>query len=177
MIDHRAIHRYARALFELALDRGELETIDRHFIRVRELVNQHREISHLVSNSTISLAEKEDFIGKIVPSDLPVTLLNFLKVLIKKKRFNELVFIQADFHKLAEKKQGIREVEAVTAAALSERTENKLREALKRKLRSEIRLITKVDPDLIGGFILRFDDSEINSSFRGRIEEIRQSLI
>ena len=143
MIDLRAIRRYAQALFNLARERGELETIQKDFLRVRELVQRHREIGNLVSNSTIALAEKEDFLEKVVPADLSKLLLNFLKVLIKKKRFIEILSIQEAFYQLYEKERGIREVVATSAAGLSERAEEKLRSILKQKWNVEIRLVTK----------------------------------
>lgn len=177
MMDHRAIRRYSESLFGLAVHRRELEPVQENFLLLRELVVRHREISHLVSNSTISLTEKEDFIEKIVPSGIPALLLNFLKVLIKKKRFNELGAIQEEFHRLYEKSQGIKEVEAISVLPLSSVAENRLREALTRKLNSKVRLLTKTDPALIGGLILRFDGMEINSSYKSKLEEIRQKLL
>jgi F-type H+-transporting ATPase subunit delta len=176
MIERRAVSRYASALFGLAKDANELRQMDSDLLQARELVEKHSEISHLVLNSSISRAEKEDFIEKIMPPATSKVILNFLKVLIDKKRFAELVYIQEEFRRLFEKKQGIREVEAITAIELSRENEAKLIETLKKKLRSEIRLITQVDPDLIGGIILRFEGHEINSSYRARLDELRQQL-
>ena len=180
MMDHKAGIRYARALFALAGERRELEEIEKEFIRVRALVERHPEITHLVLNSTISSGEKEDFIDKVLtekgrPSS--ALLLNFLKVLIKKRRFKELTAIQEEFHRLYEKKQGIREVRAITAIPLSRANEDKMRMVLKKRLQSEIRLVTEIDPGILGGLILRFDDGEIDASFRNRLHELKQKLM
>ena len=177
MMDLRAVHRYTRALFELAEKQKTLDRIESQFHEIKLLVERHHEIPHLVLNSTISFAEKEDFISKIVPSETSPLLLNFIKVLIKKKRFNELAAMQKEFHKLYEKKKGVREVEAVTAIALSQANEQKLITVLKKKLGSEIRLMTKVDPEMIGGLILRFDGTEVNSSYHAQLEELRQLVL
>ncbi len=177
MTDHRAVLRYAHSLFDLSDKRTGLEAVERDFIRVRELVLQHPEITHLVSNSTISLSEKEDFMDKILPEDLSKLLFYFVKVLIKKKRFRELPLIQEEFHRLYEKKRGIREVELVTAVELSPSLQQKLNSALKKKLKSEIRLHPKTDPDLIGGLVLRFEGNEINASLKSRLEGLRQILM
>ena len=177
MMDQQAAERYSRALFELAAERGELETVDKDFIRVRQLVDGHAEISHLLSNFTIALAEKEDFLEKIAPVEISRLLLHFLKVLVKKRRFRELSAVQEEFHRLFEKKQGIQEVRAVTAAKLSRTQEDRLCSVLKKKLHAEIRLVTEIDPDLLGGLVLRFDGTEINGSLRGRLEELKQRLM
>ena len=67
MVDSGASGRYAHALFGLAKEKGQLDQVGKEFIEVIRLIDQHKEISHLVLNSTISRAEVEDFIGKASP--------------------------------------------------------------------------------------------------------------
>lgn len=177
MIDRKAAGRYSAALFELAKESHSLEPVDRDLLRVKELCGQHPEIANLVSNSTVSRTEKEDFIDKIVPADLTRLVVHFMKVLIKKIRFRELALIQENFHKRYEREKGIREVEVRSAHALASATLEKLRAVLKKKLSAEIRLLPKIDPHLMGGMVLRFEDLEVNASFRSRLEEIKQSLL
>lgn len=176
MMDLRAVHRYSRALFGLAEKRNQLDSVDDQFLAVKEMVKKYAEISHLISNSTISRAEKEDFIGKIVPSDTLPVLVNFLKVLIKKKRFRELPLIQEEFHRLYERKRRIEEVTVISAVPLSPENTTKLGKILENKLKSDIRLSAKVNPKLIGGMILRFGGNEINASFRSRLDTLQQML-
>ncbi len=176
MMDLRAVHRYSRALYELAEKQNLLDLIDDQLIDIRKLVEKHTEISNLVSNSTISSAEKEDFISKIVPGDTQPLLINFLKVLIKKKRFREFAFIQEEFHRIYEKNRRVEEVTAVSAVPLSRENAEKLEKVLEEKLKSDIRLVTKVDPAMIGGLVLQFAGNEINASFRSRLDAIEQVL-
>lgn len=176
MIDLRAAHRYARALFELAEKDNTLDAIDDQLVAVLDVVRKYPEISRLISNSTITLAEKEDFIGKIIPGNTLPLLLNFLKVLVKKKRFLELSFIQETFHRLYEKKRRVEEVIVVSAVPLSGPNAARLEKVLETKFKSDIRLALKTDPDMIGGLILRFSGNEINASFRSRLDALRQAL-
>jgi F-type H+-transporting ATPase subunit delta len=176
MKDLRAVHRYCRALYELAEKAGKLDVMDDQLLAVRKLVDKHPEISNLVSNSTITLAEKEDFLSKIVPADTLPVLINFLKVLVKKKRFRELAAIQEEFHRDYEKQCGIEEVTVISAVPLSAENAAKLKETLKLKLKSDIQLIAKTDSKIIGGLILRFGGQEINASFRARLDSLHQLL-
>ena len=137
-LDMRAIYRYSRALYELAEKSGQLDKIEAQLTEIRHLVEKHLEITNLVSNSTITLAEKEDFISKIVPAGTLPLLINFLKVLIKKKRFRELALIQKNFHRLYEKQRRIEEVVVVSAVPLSHENSAKLKETLKEKLKSDV---------------------------------------
>ncbi len=152
-MDLRAARRYSLALYGLAEKAGQLDAIDDQFMAIRKLVDKHFEITNLVSNSTIRLAEKEDFIGKIVPEGTLPLMLNFLKVLIRKKRFRELVLIQEEFHRLYEKMRRIEEITVISAVPLSAANAAKLEETLKKKLNSAIQLIHKINPNMIGGLI------------------------
>lgn len=175
--DHQVSLRYARALFGLVDEAGTLEKADYGFAQIIELIRKHPEIKHLVSNSTISRAEKEDFIHKIFPADTEKILVNFIKVLVKKGRFSQVESIQKEFHKLFETKKGIKEVEVITAIELSDEVQQKLRSALNKKLNAEIRLQLSVDKDLIGGMQIRYDGTEIDTSYKNRLAELRQILL
>ncbi len=176
MIDLRAVRRYSQALYAMALAQGSADAIDDQLIEVRKLVEKHTEITNLVSNSTIALPEKEDFIAKVVPVQTVPLLVNFLKVLIKKKRFQELRWIQEEFHRLYEKQRRVEEVTAVTAVPMSSENTARLEKVLESKLKSDIRLVTKVDPKMIGGLVIRFAGNEINAGFRSRLDSIAQLL-
>lgn len=176
MIDLRAVRRYSKALYEMSERAGTSDAIDDQFVAFKELAAKHHEISNLLSNSTISLAEKEDFVSKIVPQGTNLLLVNFLKVLVKKKRFAELRWIQEEFHRLYEKQRRVEEVTAISAVPLSEANRARLEEMLAAKLKSDIRLVTKTDPKMIGGLVIRFAGHEINAGFRSRLESIAQLL-
>lgn len=176
-MDPKAVSRYSRALFNLADERRQLDAVEKDLAQARKLVGQYPEISHLVLNSTISRAEKEDFIEKVMPADLSRLVIDFVKVLVKKRRFQELSFIQEAFHRLYEKKRGIQEVKVVSAIPLTGAVQDKLVQALKRKFQCEVRLLPETDPGILGGFILRFDGTEINGSYKNRLEELRQRLM
>lgn len=176
MMDLRAVYRYSRALYELAEKQNTLDLIDDQLLAARELTETHPEISHLLSNSTIALTEKEDFLGKILPQETSLLLVNFLKVLVKKKRFQELPLIQKAFHRLYEKKNRVEEVTVISASELSAENTAKLESVLVKKLGLGVRLVTKLNPKMIGGLVLQFAGHEINASFRSRLEALHQLL-
>ncbi|MSR77060.1 MAG: ATP synthase F1 subunit delta [Candidatus Omnitrophica bacterium] len=177
MIDHRVSRRYAGALIGLVTQADDLERVDQDFTKVRQMIGQYPEITHLALNSTISRAEKEDFIEKIFGPEVSGIMIHFLKVLIEKHRFAQLIGIQEEFHRLYEKKKGIQQVDVITAAALNPKTEERLIQALQKKFRTEIRLQTHVNPAILGGMILRFGGNEIDASFKDRLLKMRRLLL
>lgn len=176
MIDYRAAHRYARALLGYAEEKGTLEKTDADLNSVSVLLAAEPKIAHLALNPTLSQTEKEEFMEKIIPSGISKEVLRFVKLLVKKGRFRELAYIQRHFRLLFERKKGIQEVHALSAKPLSPELEAKLVKLLKSKLRSEIRLVTETDPELIGGLILRYDGMEVDTSYRSRLMLLKQKL-
>ena len=177
MRDYQVSSRYACALMGLAGSLDAIEALDESFTFLIQIVDKHPEISHLLLNSTISKLEKEDFVDKIFPQEMPRLLVSFAKALIRKGRFVHIREIQETFHKLFEKEKGLQQVEAITAIPLSKKSEDRLKSVLKEKLNAEIILTATVDPQIMGGLIIRFDGKEINSSFASHLSELRQKLL
>lgn len=177
MMDYRAAQRYSRALFNLASGKNLLDDVAADFLAVRQMIEKHPEISHLVSNSTIAQSEKEDFLEKVMPAHIARLLVDFLKVLMKKRRFRELAAIQEMFHKLYEKHKGIQKVGVISAVELSGAVLDRIRTVLEKKLNLYVHLVPEVDPAMIGGLVLQLEDKEINASFRERLRELKQRLM
>ena len=177
MKDAVVCDRYARALFKLSESRNEWEKIESDFDRICRVLSENPEIDRVANNPFISDNEKSGWLAKIFSGSISNTLLDFLNVLIEKKRFENLQGIRDEYHRLFEIKRGIREVTVTTAVPLSESNRNALRNALTRKLRSEIHMICRTDPKMIGGLILNFDGFEIDSSYQTYLTEMRQKLM
>ena len=176
MASSHAARRYARALFGLAENRNELETTENSLGEACKSIKRHPEISHLVLNSTIARDEKEDFIDKVFLPPVSPLVVQFIKVLIRKRRFQELAAIQEEFHRRLEKKNGVEEVTAITAIPLSRANREKLHALLKNKLHAEVKLFEETNPNILGGLILKFGGYEINGSYRYQLDEIKQQL-
>lgn len=177
MMDQRAAGRYARALLGLALERNELDTIDEALTQLRLLIDQHPRMVHVLLNSTIQEADKEAFLDRILAGTNSGLLSNFLKLLVKKRRFQEFSAIQEKFHQLVKRQKGVLEVTAISAAPLAQGTQTRLVETLKKKLKADIYLTSEVDENIIGGLIIRFEGREIDTSFKSRLKALRQRLV
>ena len=172
-----AISRYAKALFSLAKQNGVLEQIAAAMERLVATFRKYAAIRSILQNPAVKETEKSAFMEKILPPESPVLLKDFLKVLLEKKRLAFLEGIQEEFHRLYEKEKGILEVELLSVAPFSKDFQAKIKKLLALKLRSEIRLIPKTDASLLGGFLLRFGDREVDCSFKARFHEIEQQLL
>ena len=176
MRDTRAAQRYASALFGLAMADGVLDEQEEELTRVLKRLSEEKSLWHFLMNPVIGWRVKEEILKKF-SGRCSVHFLDFIRVLIRKNRFSLLPDIQKLFHLLYEKQKGIREVRLISARALKSETENRIREVLKTKLRSEIRLIPEVNPKILGGFVVQFEGREVDLSFASRLKEIRHSLL
>ncbi len=187
MSDEIAADRYTRALFELAQKENCLAEMESVLAWLARILEAQPKILLLMANPTLTNREKRDLAQKLSSGELSGLLERFLRVLIDKKRFALLPNIQKSFHARFEEAQGLREVEMASAVPFSAAFQEKLKGILKKKLHSasgsiepwaqkEIRLISRTDRDLLGGFVLRFAGKEIDCSFRNRLHEIQQKL-
>ena len=176
MIRSHLCYSYAAALFHLACENQNEEIIDQQFAFIRDLSSQNPKIKKLMANSTVSIEGKIDFFEKVLPAEIELLLRNFIKVVIRKKRFSQLAAIYAEYRRLFAEKKGIREVRVLSAAKLSSENQRKLIATLKKKFKAEIRLSEQIEPDILGGLIIRSEGMEWDASYRSRLEEIRQKL-
>lgn len=169
--------RYARALFEIAVEKGCLDALDQELSAFSKSIQANPDVLRLVKNSAVSSEEKERFIEKILSGKASSLLLDFLKVLLSKKRFADLGIIQVEFKKLCEQQKGIKEISVVSAVPLSDSFKDRLTAHLSKTLGSKVRMLSEVNPKILGGIILRFGHHQYNASFRHRLETIRQRLL
>ena len=177
MKNHRVAIRYAKALLALAEERELLDRTEKEFLETRLLIERHPEITRLLRNTTLSREEKEDFIGKVLPEGFSSLVTNFLKVLIRKGRFEELSLVQEKFHQFYEIKKGREHVRVETAVRLDETLQEKLRRALEKKLKRTVTLEMEVRPEILGGLVLDFDGIRMDGSFRTTLQELKQKLM
>lgn len=177
MPDQRAAQRYARALFELAEEKDLVETAHRELTEALESLKRYPEISHLLGNATVSREEKEDFIQKVLPSSFSATVVHFLKLLVRKGRFQDLPLVWEKFRRLYEEKEGTQRVKVESPLPLSSHLEDRLIKALQKKLGKKIQLETSVNPGLLGGLVLDFDGTRIDGSFQKSLQELRERLL
>lgn len=175
MKDFRAARRYASAFADWVTKKQGWDRADQELAEIARILAENRKLLHLLTNPTLKLLDKEAILNQIAPG-LSSDVLHFLKVLIQHRRFLLFAEIQATFHHLYEKHNGLCEVQLISAVPLLESTRTKITAVLKQKLRSEIRLVTKVQPALRGGWILRWEGQELNLSFQHRFDELRQQL-
>jgi F-type H+-transporting ATPase subunit delta len=178
MTEHTLAKRYARAILDVAKERGELDRVEQELHAVAELWSALPELRAILRHPTISRERKRRAVEEAFRGRVTDLVLRFLIVLIEKGRFGAIEEIARIYDELTDEYQGIARV-SVTAWAPLEEAE---RAALVAKLqkftdRPKIVLRETVDPEILGGLVVRVGDQVIDGSIRGRLQTLRERLL
>ncbi len=176
MNDSKIAVRYAKALFEAALDKGRLDSIQEDMNSLGSLDRQVPEFRDLLESPILNVRAKQKILTNLFKGKLEDLSFRFLMLLTEKKRESFLPSACRVFHDLYKKEKDIMAAMVTTAGTLQVATAKHIKETLEDFFKSHIELITEVNPDLIGGFILRVEDQQLDASVALQLKKIKKEL-
>lgn len=168
--------KYASALFELALDQ-KLE--DRFLSDIRfieDIITTHPELIEVLSKIQFSKVQKKSLIKDIFTQYVHPFTLNLLLLLIDKNRSMILKYFVGEYHHLHNNHFRIIEAIAYSVTPLTKEEILSLEQSLSEKEKQTVSVINRIDPTLISGIKVRFEDKVIDGSMKSRIENLRSVL-
>ena len=169
--------RYASALFELAEEGGAFDAIAADVSTVREALETSPELLSALSNPSISRAEMGGVVASLAAQmGLGDVVTKFLGLMAAKRRLGALPNALAGFELLAAEKRGETTVEVVSATALSDMQTSTLSTKLEQAMGRKIHIKTDVDPDLIGGLIVKIGSKMIDASVRSKLSALQHAM-
>ena len=166
---------YAHSLFSLAEDEGLVEKIYDEIIGISEIFSENADYEVLLDTPAIPTEKRFELIDEAFASHMEYVV-NFLKILCEKRCVHILRDCVKEYDKLYYEKLGIKRVTAITATKLSDELREKLIEKLEREWNSKIELTEKVDPSILGGIVLRTDNSQMDASVRSKLEQLKVQI-
>lgn len=166
--------RYARAAFELALERGELESWLTGLERISDLA-QEKKLVMALESPRLSFTAKKTLIAERL-GDVNPLVLNLACLLVRKNRLNIAADIVKQFQKLWDAHHGIERVEVVTALPLDEKDKEMISNHLSSSIGRTVVIDAQTDSSLIGGIKVRIRDTIIDGSVRNSLQALRKSL-
>lgn len=177
MRDETVARSYAETLFELARKHEGLERYGEGLEGVAVLLDENRRFRLFLETPRISAAEKKAVIRKVFEPSLPRHLLNFLLVVIDKRRQRLLRDIARVYHGLVDEHLGRAHVEVTVARPLDQTTLEGLGERLSRLLGKTAIPHVRVKPEIVGGVVVRTGDTIYDGSIRRRMDRMRRRLL
>ena len=169
-----AARRYARAVFDLAVSRGEIDKWLEGLRSIRDVVRQSALSVFLVSPK-IPFQRKKEMLQKAL-KDLDPLQVNLVLLLAQRGRLDEVDRLIQDFVALANEHRGIAVAKVTTAVPLDEQEAASVSERLSGLTGRKIVLRRAVDPNIIGGIVVRVGDKLIDGSIAGRLAALRDKL-
>lgn len=168
---------YGQALFDLALEENALEKILEEEAFIKEVFAKNEELVTLLNHPKISKDEKVKVVENIFKGNISDTMLGFLVIVLNKERYNELNGIFAYLEDKVREYKNIGVVSVTTAVPLSDVQKEELtKRLLETTSFKSFEFEYTVDPEIIGGMILRIGDRIVDSSIRTELNEMAKSL-
>lgn len=166
---------YARALFEAAKDQNTLDQVHEELGQFVDAMNENRDLTTFLFSPYFSIDEKKDALGRVVEGAEPA-FMNFLEALIERHRMPVIFRIRARFEQLWEEEHKLLPVEVTSAVVLDEETVKSIGESIGEQVGRTIELTSTVDPEIIGGLVLRVGNFVLDASIRNRLEQLRKQV-
>ena len=166
---------YARSLFEIAREQGKLDVLREQLAQFADAVNDNHDLAVFFFSPYFSTKEKQEALGRLLDGADP-TFLNFLKLLIENHRMPVIFRIRQEYERLWDEENKTLPVEVTSAIALDEQTTASLARTIGERAGRKVTLAARVDPDILGGIIIRVGNSILDASIHNRLEQLRRHV-
>lgn len=179
MSDVRVANRYAKALLDLAQENNSLEEAHDDAHQFLAVCESSRDFEVILGNPVISKDKKISVVDKVFTGVLSEQTLKFVKLIINKQRGRLLVpifnHILADYKAI----KGIFEATAYSTVELSDKIKDQLKQVVQNNAKGKVNqvdLVNQMDPSLLGGFVLKFEDQRLDKSVSTQLKSINKVL-
>jgi F-type H+-transporting ATPase subunit delta len=169
--------RYASALFDLARDQRQIESVGKSLEALSQALLDSKDFNELVTSPLVSREEAGRAFAALAPElGLDPVTTNFLGVLARNGRKKELLAVVRAFRRLAAEHRGEATAEVVTARPLSDEQFASLRQQLRVRAGREVNIDASVDPSLLGGIVVKLGSQQIDASIRTKLNRLAQAM-
>jgi F-type H+-transporting ATPase subunit delta len=153
----------------------ELALLREQLAQFADALRSNRELALFFFSPYFSTAEKEQGLARVL-TDADPAFVNFLKLLIENHRMPALFRVREQYEKLWEAEHRVLPVEITSAVELDAATTDSLGATIGERAGRKVSLSARVDPDIIGGLIVRVGNSILDASIRNRLEQLRRHV-
>ena len=166
---------WARALFEVAKEHDLLDQVRDQLGEFADALNENRDLRVFFFSPYFSTEEKKNGLERAVTGAEPV-LMNFLEALIERHRMPAIFRIRDRYEQHWDDAHKLLPVEVTSAVELDESTVSDIGERIGAQTKRTVQLSSHVDPDILGGIVLRVGNVILDASIRNRLEQLRKQV-
>lgn len=175
MAQSRVAERYAKALLDLANEKGQVAGV---FGDVQSFINvlgQSRELEMLLNNPVVSASKKSSIFSKLFEGKMNPLTFGFMNLVLQKRRESDFGAIANSFVNLYNQQRGITKVKLTTAVPVGDAVLNEIVSKIKAANNfSQVEVEQSVDPSIIGGFVAEFNNKIMDKSVQSNLNQIKR---
>jgi F-type H+-transporting ATPase subunit delta len=166
---------YARSLFEVAKEQDKLDVVREQLGQFADAVAESQELQTFFFSPYFSAGEKKEGLAKAV-TDADETVLHFLDLLLENHRMPVIFRVRREYDRLWEEANQLLPVQITSAVELDPSVAERIGDEIGRQTGRTVELASTVDPDVIGGIVVRVGNSILDASIRTRLENLRKQV-
>jgi F-type H+-transporting ATPase subunit delta len=176
MSESKVAKRYAKSLLGLGLERNIIDRLYDDITLIRDTIAQNRDLALLLKSPIVNADIKENILNSLFGDHVDKLTGAYLKIIVRKKREYYIEDIVSAFVAMYKNHQGVKSAYAITAVPIDDELKNEMLEIIKQTTNFKIELNEVEDKNIIGGFILRWDDLQIDASVTKKLDNLRQDF-
>lgn len=177
MSEQRAASRYAKSMLDLAQERGNLDQVKQDMDLFAKTLEQNRDLRLLLRNPIVKHDKKLAILRAIFGGKVSEVTEKFFTIITQHNRESALEWVATEFQSQYETLRGIQVAQVTTATPLNAILRHEMTKLVREQTGHQtVTLTEKVDPELIGGFVLRVGDRQIDDSVRSRLNKLRNTF-
>lgn len=175
MNDSKISVRYSKALFQSAVEKKLLEKVYDDMLFIGDICRME-ELKDVLSSPIITPSKKTAILHGVLEKNIEKITMSLVDLLIKNGRENYLPAVVRVFRDETLKFRGITPARLTTAIPVDEKTKKKISDLISSVFKTKVELTETIDPEIVGGFIIRINDNFIDASVKNKLRKIKKEL-
>jgi len=159
----------------VANEQDVLDEVHEQLGQIADALDENRDLAVFFFSPYFSTDEKKDALGRAIEGAEPA-LMNFLEALVERHRMPVIFRIRSRFDELWEEERRLLPVEVTSAVELDESTVSEIGEQIGSQTGRTVEVSSRVDPEILGGIVLRVGNFILDASIRNRLEQLRKQV-
>jgi len=176
MSEFRVAYRYAKSLLDLSAEKGILEEVHKDMRLFHQVVTENHDFRLLLRNPIINHDKKLSILMSLFSGKVNDLTQEFFKIICRKNREGFLPAVAKEFHLQYNASKGIADAQVTTTFPLTDDLRKQFTQIVGEVSGKEVELVEVVDEDLIGGFVLRIGDRQIDESLSSKLKQLKKEF-
>jgi len=172
MSEFKVASRYAKSLIDLAQEQGNLETVKQDMEQFVAVLRANKELQAVLKNPIMKQDKKRNILDALFEKRIHPSITAFFHIMVRKGRAGILYATAQEFIREYNEVKGIVHATVISAVPLSSKNLETLRRVIASEINAEVILQNQVDPSLIGGFVVKVGDKQIDASITGKLKKL-----